>query len=143
MRRSSVIRSAFAFASLAASAPAAHAAENPALCFAIARNYNNCVNAQSRPRHWGGGWGGGHGNHLDSYYGGHHGGYDDDHSYGAGGYVRGYEGYGGGQGGYGDHDGGYDGYDDEYRHYRRAARRHRAQAQCAGWLAQMQANGCM
>lgn len=143
MRRSSVILYVFAFASLAASGPAAQAAENPALCLAIARNYNNCVSAQSRPQHWGGGWGGDRGDHLEGYYGGHHGGYDDDRGYRTGGYGRGYEGYGGGHDGYGGHGGGYDGYDDEYRHYRRAARRQRAQAQCDAWLAQMQANGCM
>lgn len=127
MKRSALILSIVALAGLAAEIPAAQAASNPGLCFAIAQNYNNCVRAQSRPRYWGGGYGG--------YGGGYGGGYDDD------GYRRG--GYGGGYGGYGGNYRGYDDYDDELRQYRRSVRRQRAQAQCAIWLAQMQANGCI
>jgi hypothetical protein len=100
------------------SIPAARAGgPNVPYCFALANQYNACMAQAQRPGR-GGGWDGG-------------GGHGYDHGYGRG---------------LGDH-GGYGGdYDDEERYYRqqrRAARAARAQAACAPWLMQMQANHCM
>ena len=127
MRRKISIIYFAALVAFSAGAPMARAAQNVPLCFAIAENYNNCMRQNQRPRYWGGGgWGGGYAQH-EGYRG--YGGY--------GGYGGGYDGGGWGGGGHGDY------YDDDYHQYRRARRYHRAQGQCAVWLAQMQANGCM
>lgn len=113
MRRKFSIATLAVLAVFTADIPASQAAQNVPLCFAIANNYNNCLRQHQRPHHWGGGGWGGGG--WDSGYAQHEGGYG---------------------GGYGD-------YDDGYGHYRRARRNQRAQSQCAIWLAQMQASGCM
>lgn len=127
MKRIISVLSLVAIAGLSVDATAAQAASNVPLCFAIAQNYNNCIHAHQRPQHWGGGYG--DGGYTGGGYGGYHDGYDDEAGYRHGG---GYD------GGYGEGN-----YDEGGRDYRRAVRRQRAQSQCAVWLAQMQANGCI
>ncbi len=101
-----------AFAGALLPTPAAEAASNVPLCFAIANNYNNCMRQHQRGgRGWSGGqqWSDGWNNNYPGAYGG----------------------YGGGD------------YDDYQRRVHRQQRRAaRAQANCAIWLAQMQASGC-
>lgn len=94
----------------------AKAAPNPALCFALAENYNQCQRQASRQ---GGGWGGGWGR-------GSGGGWDGGRGYDRNGYG------GGGWGGGGDYD---------WR--RRGGRGQSRQAECARWLVAMQQNNCV
>lgn len=101
-------------------APSRAEAANAPLCFAIAENYNKCLRQHQR------GWHGGPPGFDGPRYGHDHGDYDDD----GGGH---YDGYNGGYGGYGGHGGYGGGY---------GRRNGQAQAQCAIWLAQMQASGC-
>lgn len=116
----------FILAAFAASfcAPSRAEAANAPLCFAIAENYNKCLRQHQR------GWHGGPPGFDVPRYGHDHGDYDDD----GGGHYDGYNGgYGGGYGGHGGHGGYGGGY---------GRRNGQAQAQCAIWLAQMQASGC-
>ena len=105
---------AAAMAATIAALPA-RAAPNPALCFALAENFNQCQRQAQRQGRGGYGYDGG----------GYGGGYGHD----GGGY--GYDG-----GGWGD--------DDPYAWRRRRSGRAQAkQAECARWLVAMQQNNCM
>jgi hypothetical protein len=126
-----VILGAALFSAIGAAATIpAKAAPNPALCMALAENYNQCQR-QAQRQNYQGGWGGGYG--YDRGYGGGWGGHDDDgwgghrHGGGWGGDGYGYDrGYGGGWGGRG-----YGG-----------GRPQAKQAECARWLVALQQNQC-